>query len=160
MAIWWAFGGTDGQRFAVQSRWGIPECHGAARPGKTVARKGQNQLWKEFHSSWAKEGISRAVSWSLHAASNQALGSSIDVVPPKASGWEHCSISGGPQKPGPHKPQPARNHYAICWDWWLDKTLPFVGVSGVQCFLCILLEHAPLMMRGDRQEEVLWHVYS
>lgn len=86
-------------------------------PGRTIVGKGQNQLWKEFHPSWAKEGISRGVSWSLHAASNKALGSSIALVPHKAPGWEHCSVSCGPQEPGPHNPQPAGNHDAIFWDW-------------------------------------------
>lgn len=61
---------------------------------------------------------------------SKALGSPTALVSPKASVWEHCSVSDGPQEPGPHKPQPVGNYYAICWDWWLDKTNLFLEVHS------------------------------
>ena len=105
--------------------------------GRTVRGKG----W-----AWAKEEISRGVTWSLHAVSNKALGTPLLGCYPKLQAVNAALWVVVLKSQVPTIPQSARNHYAICWGQRLDKTLPFVEVSRVPSFVCILLEHAPLMV--------------
>lgn len=132
-----ALGVLEGKTLQFRASGGWQSIMVVQGLGRTVRGKG----W-----AWAKEEISRGVTWSLHAVSNKALETPLLGCYPKPQAVNAALWVVVLKSQVPPNPLSARNHYAIFWDQWLDKTLPFMEVSRAPSFVGILLEHASLMV--------------
>lgn len=121
-----------GQNPAVQSSWGMPECHGTTGDEKNH-RKERMSLGEEKKST--REGSSDPYVlyltklWKLRCfGATQGLRQWTLLC----EWWSWRAKT--------PKLQPARNNCDICWDQWLDKSLP-LWRSVDQSFACILVPH-------------------